>query len=204
MPNCVNSPILQFANDVKMFQAIGGAAADFQQLQADINSFVDWSIKWQLRFNVSKCNLLHLRPLHSYGEYNINGVVISPSNLVKDLGVLIDNKFKFHNHSSVVASKANHMLTIVSKSFQYMDDNILLNLYKSFVRPIVEYGTVICGPYYVLDQQLIARIQRRAMKLIHGLHDQPYVDRLAGLHLPSLQYHCLRGDLILLYHMYHA
>ena len=31
--------------DVKMFRAIGGAA-DFQQLQADINSFVDWSIKW--------------------------------------------------------------------------------------------------------------------------------------------------------------
>ena len=74
MPNCVNSPILQFADDVKMFRAIGGAA-DFQQSQADINSFIDWSIKWQLRFNVSKCNLLHLRPLHSYGEYNINGVV---------------------------------------------------------------------------------------------------------------------------------
>ena len=133
-------------------------------------------------------DLLHLEPLHSYGEYNINGVVVSPSNLVKDIGVLIDNKFKFHNYSSVVASKANHMLAIISKSFQYMDGNILLNLYKSFIQPIVEYGTTIWGPYYVLDQQLIERIQRRATKLIHGLHDQPYVDRLAGLLLPSLQY----------------
>ena len=132
MPNCVNSPILQFANDVKIFRAIGGAA-DFQQLQADINSFVDWSVKWQLRFNVSKCNLLHLRPLHFYREYNINGVVVSPSNLVKGLGVLIDNKFKFHNHSSVVACKANHMLAIISNSFWYMDGNILLNLYISFI-----------------------------------------------------------------------
>ena len=132
MPNCVSSPILQFADDVKMFRAIGGAA-DFQQLQADINSFVDWSIKWQLRFNVSKCNLLHLGPLHSYGEYNINEVVVSPSNLVKDLGVLIDNKFKFHNHSSVVASKVNRMLAIISKSFQYKDGNILLNLCKSLI-----------------------------------------------------------------------
>ena len=65
------------------------------------------------------------------------------------------------------------------------------------------YGTAIWGPYYVLDQQLIERIQRRATKLIHGLHDQPYVDRLARLHLPSLQYCRLRGDLILLYRMYH-
>ena len=132
MPNCVNSPILQFTDDIKMLRAIDGVA-DFQQLQADINSFVDWSIKWQLRFNVSKCNLLHLGPLHSYEEYNINGVVISPSNLVKDLGVLIDNKFKFHNHSSVVASKANRMLAIISKFFQYKDGNIFLNLYKSFI-----------------------------------------------------------------------
>ena len=47
MPNCVNSPILQYADDVKMLQVIGGAA-DFQQLRADINSFVNWFIKWQL------------------------------------------------------------------------------------------------------------------------------------------------------------
>ena len=60
MPNCVDSPILQFSDDVKMFWAIGGVV-DFQQLlQADINSFVDWSIKCQLRFNMSKCSLLHL------------------------------------------------------------------------------------------------------------------------------------------------
>ena len=67
------------------------------------------------------------------GSYNINGVVGSPSSLVKDFGVLIDNKFKFHNHSSVVASRANRMLAIISKSFQYIDGNILLNLYKSFI-----------------------------------------------------------------------
>ena len=118
--------------------------------------------------------------------------------------MLIDNKFKFHNHSSVVASKANRMLAIISKSFQYKDGNILLNLYKSFIRPIVEYSTAIWSPYYVLDQQVIKRIQRRATKLIHGLHDQPYVDRLARLHLPSLQHRRLRGDLILLYRMYHT
>ena len=75
MPNCVHTPIIQFTDDVKVFWAIGGAA-DLQQLQVDINSFVHWSIKWQLRFNVSKYNLLHLGPLHSYRDYNINGVVV--------------------------------------------------------------------------------------------------------------------------------
>ena len=74
---------------------------------------------------------------------------------------------------------------------------------ESFIQPNVKYGNTIWGPYYVLDQKLIERIQRRATKLIPGLHDQPYVDRLARLYSPSLQYCHLRRDLILLYHMYH-
>ena len=35
-------------------------AADFNHLQEDIDKLVAWAQKWQLRFNVSKCYLLHL------------------------------------------------------------------------------------------------------------------------------------------------
>ena len=54
-----------------------------------------------------------------------------------------------------------------------------------------------------LTNNWLREFRGRATKLIHGLHDQPYVDRLARLHLPSLQYRRLRGDFILLYRMYH-
>ena len=55
MPLIVNSPIFQFADDVKMFRTIR-TVDDFCQLQQDINLLFAWSKKWQLKFNISKCN----------------------------------------------------------------------------------------------------------------------------------------------------
>ena len=34
------------------------------------------------------------------------------------------------------------------------------------VRPILEYGNVIWGPHYVLDQRKLEGVQRRATKLV--------------------------------------
>ena len=42
-----------------------------------------------------------------------NETILTPSDSVKDLGVLIDDKLKFHGHSSLVASKANRILAIM-------------------------------------------------------------------------------------------
>ena len=55
---------------------------------------------------------------------------------------------------------------------------MLINLYKSLVRPIIEYGNTIWGPYYILDQQSIEKIQRRATRLLTGLYDTPYSEHL--------------------------
>ena len=68
---------------------------------------------------MSKCNLLHLDPPHNSGNYHIGGSVILPSDSVKDLGIFIDNQIKFHEHSSIVAGKANRTLAVIRKSFEY-------------------------------------------------------------------------------------
>ena len=91
------------------------------------------------------------------------------------------------------------MLALINKSFEYLSTNMLLQLYKSFVRPILEYGNTVWGPMFVLDQQSVEKIQRRATKLVREIKDLSYVDRLHILNLPSLKYRRVRGDLINLY-----
>ena len=59
----MNHPIFQFADDVKMFRTVR-FVEDFSQLQCDVNMLFAWSKKWQLKFNISKCNWLHLDPPH--------------------------------------------------------------------------------------------------------------------------------------------
>ena len=73
----------------------------------------------------------------------------------------------------------------------FTDKTMFLNLYKSLVRPIIEYGSVIWGPSYILDQQSIECVQRRFTKLLFEFNDVPYSKRLSTLGLLSLQYHLL-------------
>ena len=101
----VNSSTLQFADDLKMFHVVHNAQL---QLQDDINKLVALANKWQLRFNILKCYLLHLGPPHRYGEYNIQGTQISSSDTIKDLGILIDDNLKFHACTTSVIAKPSH------------------------------------------------------------------------------------------------
>ena len=52
---------------------------------------------------------------------------------------------------------------------------------------------------FLLDKRKLERVQRLATKLIPQLRDKSYQHRLISLHLPSLHYRSIRGDLIFLY-----
>ena len=53
---------------------------------------------------------------------------------------------------------------------------------------------------YNKDTTLLENVQRRATKLVPGIHDRKYEDRLTKLKQPSLHYRRRRGVTIKLYH----
>ena len=67
------------------------------------------------------------------------------------------------------------------------------------MKPHLEYGSTVRSAWYVKDVQLVENVQRRASKLVEGLGDLDYEERLRQLKLPSLLYRRLRGDLIQVY-----
>ena len=114
----------------------------------------------------------------------------------KDLGIIIDDSLKFHKHTASAVKKANAILGIIKKSFCILDTRTLPLLYKSLVRPHLEYGNVIWGPHFIGDQKLIEKVQKRATKLIQSIRHLPYDQRLQILKLPSLTYRRRRGDML--------
>ena len=85
----------------------------------------------------------------------MNGQQLEQVNDEKDLGVLIDDALKFHKHTAAAIKKANGILGIIRKSFALHGSVTLPLLYKSLVRPHLEYGNVVWGPYVKEDVKAV-------------------------------------------------
>ena len=141
-------------------------------------------------------------PKHQYFFYKDNEThEISECTEEKDLGVIFDDTLKFDKHINAAVKKANSMLGLIKRNFKYIDEDIFLKLYKALVRPHLEYGQTIWYPQLVRQSQSLEKVQRRATKLVPGLENKSYQDRLRFLGLPSLKYRRItgRGDMIQVY-----
>ena len=80
-----------------------------------------------------------------------------------DLGVRFDSKLTFKDH---ISEKINKVLVIIKRNFIYMDEHTFILLYKSMVRPHVEFGNSVWCPFKLRDIEEIEKIKKRATKLI--------------------------------------
>ena len=122
----------------------------------------------------------------------------------KDLGVLIDDCLTFTSHIHNAINKAQSVLGAMRRSFTFLDKQMFLILYKSLVRPHLEYANAVWAPHHQKYINLLERVQRRATRMVPSLKDLPYADRLKQLKLPSLCYRRRRGDMIQLYKIIHG
>ena len=95
MPDVITSISKVFADDAKVFRQIE-TSADTATLQNDLDHFTDWSLKWQINFNVNKCKRLHIGPTNPHNKYTIPGIYLVESDQECDLGIIVDNKLRFH------------------------------------------------------------------------------------------------------------
>ena len=87
----------------------------------------------------------------------------------------------------------------ILRTFVSQDVSLLIRAYLVYVRPVVEYNTVVWSPYTINDIETIERVQRRFTKKLPGLRKFSYDERLSRLHLHSLELRRLLTDLVWCY-----
>ena len=186
-----------FADDCKLYGVVDKSEANTMQL--DLEKLQEWSDRWQLPFNGKKCKAMHFGANNPRRKYQMKNHVLEVTDQEKDLGVMVDPSLKFHVHTSTATKKANQILGVIKKTYTTRDATSISTLYTSMVRPHLEYGNAIWGPFFIGDAKMVEAVQRRATKLIPELKNQPYESRLRALNLPSLVYRRKRGDMIQVY-----
>jgi hypothetical protein len=202
----VTSGGLMFADDTKIYRQIT-SLEDALQLQADINRLEDWSKLWKLHFNHEKCHVLTLGKfvniLHTQ-RYTVYGNQMEHVFEEKDLGVTIDHEMNFEEHIANKVTVANAIVGQMRRSFSYLDCDTFKRIYIAFVRPHLEYGEAVWSPHLVRNIVKLENVQIRATKLVDGLSNLTFPERLKRLDLPTLVFRRRRGDVIEMFKYFHS
>ena len=92
--------------------------------------------------------------------------------------------------------EARKMSGLIIRTISYKSKEVMIPLFKSLIRPILEYGNPVWCPYLRKNIDLVESVQRHYTKCIVGFKNFSYVDRMKSLKIPSLEFRRLRGDLI--------
>lgn len=204
LPSVVQSSCEMYADDTKVFGTVD-TQSKWDQLQQDLNNLVEWADRWQLRFNAGKCQVLHLGSKNPRYTYRMKAhgsdtrSNLGASDAEKDLGVIMDSELKFSKHIETQVGKANKILGLIRRSYDYLDAETMRLLFIALIRPHLEFANVVWSPRFQKDKNLIEGVLRRATKLVPGMKDSKYSDRLKRMRIPSMQYRRERGDMIEVY-----
>ena len=196
LPDHIKNEIKIFADDVKMV----ADPMDMDSIQNDLNELCMWESIWMLKFNLEKCKVLHVGRNNPKNNYKFLDGNLNECSLEKDLGVTFNEKFSFHDHIYTSISKAKSCLAWLLRNTLSRDPYVMKTAYKSLVRHNLEYCCQVWAPKNrhgnwkaILD---IEAVQRSFTRVVDGMQELSYQQRLKKLGLTTLLERRMRGDLI--------
>ena len=185
----------KFADDTKGANIVENRN-DADRMQQDINAMMEWGRKWEMSFNVEKCKVLHIGRNNRRFQYRMGDIEMQVADEEKDLGVWFDSSLKPSTQCEKAAKEANAALGMITRSFHYRTKDVLIPLYKTFVRPKLEHASVVWSPWLVKDQQELEKVQKRVMRMVVGVEGSSYEERLERVGLTTLVERRTRGDMV--------
>jgi hypothetical protein len=174
-------------------------------LQRSLDNLCAWASDWQLSININKCSVLSVssRVSPSTYSYSIHGISIPhQATSCVDLGVTISHNLNFNDHINGIVSRARQRISILFRGFASRNNDILKRAFIVYIRPMVEYNSVVWNPRCIFLTDLLESVQRHFTKRIPSLSNCNYAERLARLSLDTLELRRLRFDLIFYYKVF--
>lgn len=200
----------QFADDTALITSANDFHTAEHNLQLSVSSAARWLSEWHLLVNLSKTVVMHFyhrnRPPPRPPEVSLGNKRLTIVSQQRHLGVILQSNLTWTaqvDHCSAKVSKSLHHLQRVRAT---LNADALSCIYKTYIRPSLEYASVVISSLSHRESDRLERVQRRAARICLRIPLFEPVNHSILLHkavLPTLFSRRICKSLLLAHSIFH-
>ena len=175
LPKNLESKPKIFADDTSLFSVVLDQILSSRELNRDLARISEWAFQWKMSFNPDPSKQaveVYFSVRHNPANappLSFNNINIETNEYQKHLGLALDSKLSFRHHLDGKIKKANKGIGLIHRLRKYVPRKSLLTIYKSYIRPHLDYGDIIYDhPGNAVFVQRLESIQYNACLAITG------------------------------------
>ena len=168
-----------YADDVLIY-CYGESLYDVQmEMQSSLNKIKEWYDKNLLVVNASKSNTMLVSTAQrgllldddDLFELYLGDEKLQDVDCCDYLGIKINKHLQWNTHIDTLSKQLATKIWIISRLRSFLPFNSLIQIYKSFIQPKIDYAITVWG--YTTDMNLnrIQRLQNRVARAIYNNYD---------------------------------
>ena len=163
-----------FADDTTLYSSVGKSSGEFEKiemaadLEADLRSVTEWGERWLVTFNASKTKLLSInrRKCPDLPEIFMDHKPLPESQSFRLLGLPFCSSLGWSQYIENIAKAASKKIGSLHRAKNFLTPESILYLYKSTIRPCLEYCCHIWSGAPITSLNILDKVQRRLYNLL--------------------------------------
>ena len=195
LPDGLKSECKLFADDTSLFSVVHDISTSASDINNDLTLISNWAFQWKMSFNpdpskqAQEIIFSRKKMKSSHPSVYFNNIPVSSTSVHKHLGMLLDDKLSYEHHLKSVLNKVKKTIGLLHKFQQILPRQSLITIYKSFIRPHLDYGDIVYDrAFYESFHKNLESIQYNAAIAITGsIRSTSYEKIFQKLGLESLK-----------------
>jgi len=203
LPDEILSKLVIYADDTTLYSSLERSkeiewdrlelAAD---LEYDLRTITEWGDQWLVSFNSAKTKLLSINKFKhpNLPPISMGGKALPENSEVRLLGLILSDSFTWKNYIESVAKSASMKVGSLHRVRHFLSPESILYIYKSTIRPAMEYCCHLWAGAPTTSLDSLDRIQRRIVNIVgpelsSDLHPLSHRRNVASLSLFYRYFH---------------
>ena len=174
LPELLSSKVALFADDTTIYSCLdkkptlSDCLEEAFDLEKDLTSATAWGSQWLVNFNTDKTQYLKANRSRSGVDFPLfmNGDVLDESSTLRLLGLTLTSDLSWKPYIKSIAKLASAKVASLYRARHFLTPDSILYLYKSLIRPCMEYCCHIWGGSSYDALSLLDRVQRRIVNIV--------------------------------------